>query len=202
MPPIPDAHHAAFEQLVLRARQLFGSAVEEKLVAPNDHRLPSFRIGQLSMIAEQWLVVEVLPGPGALRRRERWELDWDSGPYEALRLLEGYFSELSLAPTAGDALVARMIALVGDDGEVTVSTHQAEFDRVITVAPHRRGAMPFVVSITDSFVVVIDGPDLGWWTLALIHRWSDEWSLIFCCRADRARGRAAVSGPAAGGVPR
>ncbi|MHA7247429.1 hypothetical protein [Arthrobacter tecti] len=58
-----------------------------------------------------------------------------------------------------------MIALVGDDGEVTVSTYEAEFDRVITVVPHRHGAMPFAVRITDGFVVVIDGPDLGWWTL-------------------------------------
>lgn len=164
MPPIPDAHYAAFDSLVTRARQLFGDAVEEKLIAPDSHRLPAFRIGQLSMIGEQWLVVDVEPGPYSRHPHQRWELDWNSDLEKAKALLEKYHARQMLAPSSGDVLVARLIALVGDDGEVTVSTGRAAFDRTASVTPHRRGAMPFEVLITSGFVVVINGPDLGWWT--------------------------------------
>ncbi|MET1156398.1 hypothetical protein [Arthrobacter sp.] len=164
MPPIPDSHHAAFDGLVAQARQLFGNAVEEKLLAPDSHRLPAFRVGQLSMIGEQWLVVAVERGPYSRHRSQRWELDWNSELDMAHLLLEKYHARQMLAPSPGDALVARLIALVGDDGEVTVSTEQAEFDRIAMVAPHRLGAVPFEVLITTGFVVVINGPDLGWWT--------------------------------------
>ncbi|WP_258805922.1 hypothetical protein [Pseudarthrobacter sp. NS4] len=164
MPPIPDAHHAAFDSLVTRARQLFGNAVEEKLIAPYSHRLPTFRVGQLSVVGEQWLVVDVEPGPYSRHPHQRWELDWNSDLEKAKALLEKYHVRQLLAPSSGDVLVARLIALVGEDGEATVSTEQAEFDRTVTVTPHRRGAIPFEVLITSGFVVVINGPDLGWWT--------------------------------------
>lgn len=57
-----------------------------------------------------------------------------------MALLEKYHARQLLAPSSGDVLVARLIALVGDHGEVTVSTEQAEFDRIATVTPHRRNA--------------------------------------------------------------
>ncbi|NOJ60915.1 hypothetical protein [Arthrobacter sp. 260] len=69
-----------------------------------------------------------------------------------------------LAPTPGDVLTARVIALVGDAGNVTVSMVQAEFSHVIIVRPHRVGAMPFNLCVTPGFVVVLEGADLGWWT--------------------------------------
>lgn len=69
-----------------------------------------------------------------------------------------------LAPSSGDVLVARLIALVGDDGEVTVTTKRAEFERTATITPHHRGALPFELLITSGYVVVINGPDFGWWT--------------------------------------
>jgi hypothetical protein len=164
VPPIPDTHHAAFDSLVTRARQLFGNAVEEKLLAPDSYRLPTFRVGQLSMIGEQWLVVEIAPGPYSRHHHQRWELDWNSDLEKATVLLEKYHARQLLAPSSGDVLVARLIALVGDHGEVAVSTEQAEFDRIAAVTPHHRGAIPFEVLVTSGYVVVINGPDFGWWT--------------------------------------
>lgn len=164
VPPIPESHHAAFDGLVTRARQLFGNAVEEKLIAPDSYRLPTFRVGQLSMIGEQWLVVEVEPGPYSRHGHQRWELDWNADLEKAMALLEKYHARQMLAPGSSDVLLARLIALVGDDGDVTVSTERAEFDRTATVTPHHHGTLPFDVLITSGYVVVINGPDFGWWT--------------------------------------
>jgi hypothetical protein len=57
-----------------------------------------------------------------------------------------------------------VIALVGDAGEVTVSMVQAEFSHIIAVQPHQVGAVPFSLNVTTGFVVVLQSPDLGWWT--------------------------------------
>ena len=81
-----------------------------------------------------------------------------------MTLLEKYHARQILAPSSSDVLIARLIALVGDDGDVTVSTERAEFDRTATVTPHHLGALPFEVLITSGYVVVINGPDFGWWT--------------------------------------
>jgi hypothetical protein len=74
-----------FDQLVLRARQLFGSAVEEELISPDNARLPSFRVGKLSVIGEQWIVIEIGSRYPLVGNR-RWELDWDSD--KAIEILE------------------------------------------------------------------------------------------------------------------
>lgn len=66
------------------------------------------------MIGEQWLVVEVEPGPYSRHPHQRWELDWNSDLEKAMGLLEKYHARQLLAPSSGDALVARLIALVGD----------------------------------------------------------------------------------------
>lgn len=101
MPPIPDANLAAFNRLMLRARQLFGDAVKEELIAPDTHRLPSFRIGDLSVIGEQWLVVAIAPSSYPYVYARRWELDWDSDLDEAIAVLESYHARFLLAPSAG-----------------------------------------------------------------------------------------------------
>jgi NAD(P)-dependent dehydrogenase (short-subunit alcohol dehydrogenase family) len=65
VPPIPDARLAAFNRLMLRARQLFGAAVTEELIAPDTCRLPSFRVGELSdvnLLSGVRLSRELLPG--------------------------------------------------------------------------------------------------------------------------------------------
>ncbi|MDQ0821833.1 hypothetical protein QFZ79_004210 [Arthrobacter sp. V4I6] len=99
-PPIPDTHHVAFDSLVTGARQLFGNAVEEKLIAPDSYRLPTFRVSQLSMIGAQWLVVEIAPGPYSRLRHQRWELDWNSDLEKAMALLEKYHARQLLAPSS------------------------------------------------------------------------------------------------------
>ena len=109
--------------MLLRARQLFGDAVTEKLIAPDTHRLPSFRVGDLSVIGEQWLVVAISPGSYPYVYARRWEFDWDSNLDEAIVLLESYQQRFLLAPQVpGDIFAARLIALVGGDGEVEVAT--------------------------------------------------------------------------------
>lgn len=84
-----------FDRLVLRARQLFGSAVEEELIPPDNVRLPSFRVGKLSMIGEQWIVI-VIDSRCPLVGNQRWELDWD--PDKAIEISEWYHSSLGLGP--------------------------------------------------------------------------------------------------------
>lgn len=101
VPPIPDAHLATFNRMLLRARQLFGDAVTEKLIAPDTHRLPSFRVGDLSVIGEQWLVVAISPGSYPYVYARRWEFDWDSNLDEAIVLLESYQQRFLLAPSPG-----------------------------------------------------------------------------------------------------
>lgn len=164
MPPIPDAHLAAFNRLILRARQLFGAAVTEELIAPDTHRLPSFRVGDLSVIGEQWLVVAISPGSYPHVYAWRWEFDWNSDLDEAIAVLERYQERFLLAPSVGDIFAARLIALVGSDGEVDVATVQPEFDRSLTVRPRRSGALPFKVHIISGCLIVINSDHLGWWT--------------------------------------
>lgn len=163
MPGIPDSYHAAFDEIVARARQLFGIAVKEHLIAPGTFRLPSFTVGALSMIGEQWIVVDIQPQTNRFYP-ERRELDWEEGVAEAIALLEAYHARQQLAPSPGDVLTAQVIALVGKAGDVTVSTEQAEFSHVISLRPHRSGAVPFRINVTNGFIVVLEGPDLGWWT--------------------------------------
>lgn len=163
MPGIPDSHHAAFGEIVARAKELFGIAVKEHLAAPGTNRLPSFTVGALSMIGEQWIVVDIQSQTKHTYIEQR-ELDWEEGVTEAIALLEAYHARQLLHPSRGDALAARIIALVRRSGDVTVSTEQAEFSHVISVRPNRSGAALFRVNVTNGFVVVIQGPDLGWWT--------------------------------------
>jgi hypothetical protein len=104
VPPIPDNHHMVFDQLVLRARQLFGSAVEEELISPDNARLPSFRVGKLSVIGEQWIVIEIGSRYPFVGNR-RWELDWDSD--KAIEILEWHHTSLGLGPGGDDAQAER-----------------------------------------------------------------------------------------------
>ncbi|WP_264355226.1 hypothetical protein [Pseudarthrobacter sp. MM222] len=171
MPPIPDAHLAAFNRLMLRARQLFGAAVTEELIAPDTYRLPSFRVGDLSVIGEQWLVVAISPGPYPHVYPWRWEFDWDSDVDEAIALLERYQERFLLAPSVGDVFAARLIALVGSDGEIDVATEQPEFDLSLTVRPRRSGSIPLKVHIISGHLIVVESHHLGWWTFG-----GDFWS--------------------------
>jgi len=162
-PGIPEGDHAAFNHIVDRARQLFGTAVETDSIEVGSGRLPVLRIGALSVIGEQWIVVDShehdsLLYPGRL------ELDWESGVAETVAVLEAYQARQLLAPTPGDVLTARVITLVRGSGEVTVSMVQAEFSHIISVRPHRKGALPFNLNVTTGLVVVLESPHLGWWT--------------------------------------
>lgn len=162
-PGISEADHAAFSHSVDRARQLFGTCVETDSIVVGCGRLPVLRIGALFVIGEQWIVVDThehdrLLYPGRL------ELDWESGVAEAIVVLEAYQARRLVAPTPGDVLTARVIALVGNAGEVTVSMVQAEFSHTISVRPRRVGALPFNLNVTTGFVVVLESPHLGWWT--------------------------------------
>lgn len=162
-PGISQAHHAAFGQIVDRARELFGAAVETDAIVVGSGRLPVLTVGALSVVGEQWIVVDVQRHTNLLYPL-RLELDWENGVAEAIAALEAYQARQLLAPTPGDGLTARVIALVGDAGSVTVSTVQAEFSHIIAVWPHRTGAVPFSLNVTTGFVVVLQSPDLGWWT--------------------------------------
>ena len=160
---IPESHHAAFGQIVVRARQLFGVAVETGSFKAGTGRLPWLRVGALSMVGEQWIVVDVRK-EFSLQYALRLELDWEDGVAEAIAVLEAFQARQLLAPTPGDVLTARVIALVGDAGVVTVTMGQAEFSHIIFVRPHRAGAVPFNLNVTTGFVVVLESPNLGWWT--------------------------------------
>lgn len=83
---------------------------------------------------------------------------------DAIAVLESYQERFLLALSVGDVFAARLIALVGSDGEVNVATAQPEFDRSLTVRPRRSGAMPFNVHIISGYLIVIDSDHLGWWT--------------------------------------
>jgi hypothetical protein len=162
-PGIPEAHNEAFSQIVDHARRLFGTAVKADSLMVEPGHLPAFRVGDLSMVGTQWIVVDVKEPTGS-RYALRLELDWEDGVPEAIAVLEAYQARQLLAPTPGDVLTARVIALVGDTGEVTVSTVQAEFSHVIAIQPLRKGAVRFNINVTTGFVVVLESPDLGWWT--------------------------------------
>lgn len=162
-PGLSEVEHAAFNQIIDRARELFGTAVETDSIVVGTVRLPVLRIGALSVVGEQWIVIDT-PERDRLLHPSRLELDWETGITEAIAVLEAYQARQLLAPTPGDVLTARIIALVGGVGDVTVSTIQAEFSHSISVHPHRAGAVPFSVHVTAGFVVVLEFPDLGWWT--------------------------------------
>lgn len=162
--PIPDAHAAYFERIAARARTLFGAAVSEQLLASETHRLPHLCVGNLSVTGEQSLLVEIAPGGYPFVYYERWELDWNTEVDRAIALLEQFHARLTLGPSAADALAARIVALVGEHGAVSVATVQPEFDRVVSVTPRRRGAIPFSVLIIAGWNVVVEGEHLGWWT--------------------------------------
>jgi hypothetical protein len=90
-------------------------------------------------------------------------LGWDEADFaEAWFLLTDHLLTGRLEPGSLDAFVARVIALVGQAGDVEVSTVQAEFDRVVTVIPHRHGALPFEVLVIKDDSVVVTGDDFGW----------------------------------------
>ena len=107
--------------MLLRARQLFGDAVTDKLIRPGYTLLPIFRVADLSLIREHWLVVAISPGSYPYVYARRWEFDWDSNLDEAIVLLESYQQRFLLAPSPGDIFAARLIALVGGDGEVEMA---------------------------------------------------------------------------------
>lgn len=165
-PGISDRHQAEFEDIVAGARHLFSAAVKTGSITSGTGRLPWLTVGALSIVGEQWIVVEVQKHTNSLYP-QRFELDWEDGVQEAIMVLEAYQARQLLAPTPGDVLTARVIALVGDAGNVTVSMVQAEFSHVITVRPHRVGAMPFNLRVTPGFVVVLEGDGLGWWTFGI-----------------------------------
>jgi hypothetical protein len=162
-PGISEADHAAFHHIVSRARELFGAAVETDSIVVGSGSLPVVSVGALSVIGEQWIVIDTHDHNNLLYP-SRLELDWETGVAEAIAVLEAYQTRQLLAPTPGDVLTARVIALVGSAGEVTVSMVQAEFSHIISVRPHRRGALPFNLNVTTGFVVVLESPHLGWWT--------------------------------------
>lgn len=111
-PGISEANHAAFNHIVDRARQLFGTAAETDSIVVGSGRLPVLRIGALSVIGEQWIVI-VTHEHDRLLYPGRLELDWESGVAEAIAVLEAYQVRQLLAPAPGDVLTARVIALVG-----------------------------------------------------------------------------------------
>ena len=117
-PGISEANHAAFHRIVDRARQLFGTAAETDSIVVGSGSIPVVSIGALSVIGEQWIVIDTHDHNNVLYPG-RLELDWESGVAEAIAVLEAYQARQLLAPTPGDVLTARVIALVGNAGEVT-----------------------------------------------------------------------------------
>jgi hypothetical protein len=163
MAPVPDDVIARFELFATRAGEEFGSAVGARSLGAGSSMLPMLQVGQFSVVAAGGLVIDIAPTSGMPARR--WELGWDESDFaEAWFLLTDHFLTARLEPGSLDAFVARVVALVGQAGDVEVSTVQAEFDRVVTVAPHRRGALPFgVLVIKDDSVVVRGGTVRSTW---------------------------------------
>jgi hypothetical protein len=159
--PVPDDVLERFEVFATRAHEEFGSAV---LSSSGSSMLPMLQMGQFSVVAADGLVIDIAQTSGMPARR--WELGWDESDFaEAWFLLTDHLLTGRLEPGSLDAFVARVIALVGQAGDVEISTVQAEFDRVVTVTPHRHGAMPFEVLVIKDDSVVITGDDFGWWDL-------------------------------------
>ena len=165
MAPVPDDVIARFELFATRAGEEFGSAVGPKLLGAGSSMLPVLQVGQFSVVAAGGLVIDIAPTSGMPARR--WELGWDESDFaEAWFLLKDHLLTGRLEPGSLDAFVARVVALVGQAGDVEVSTVQTEFDRVVTVTPHRHRALPFEVLVIKDDSVVVSGDDFGWWDLS------------------------------------
>jgi hypothetical protein len=164
MAPVPDYVIERFDLFATRAGDEFGSAVRSRSLGSGSSRLPLLQVGPFSVVAADGLVIDIAPTSGMPARR--WELGWDESDFaEAWFLLTDHLLTGRLEPGRLDAFVARVIALVGQAGDVKVSTVQAEFDRVVTVTPHRHGAVPFEVLVIKDDSVVVRGDDFGWWDL-------------------------------------
>jgi hypothetical protein len=164
MAPVPDDVVERFEVFAARARDEFGRAVLSRSFGSGSSMLPMLQVGSFSVVAADGLVVYIAPTSGKPARR--WELGWDEADFaEAWFLLSDHLLTGRLEPGSLDGFVARVIAMVGDAGDVEVSTVQAEFDRVMTVCPRRHGAVPFEVLVIKDDSVVVRGDDFGWWDL-------------------------------------
>jgi hypothetical protein len=164
MAPVPDDVIERFDVFAARAQDEFGSAVLSESLGSGGSVLPMLRVGQFSIIAADGLVIDIAPTSGMPARR--WELGWDESDFaEAWFLLRDHLLTGRLEPGSLDAFIARLVALVGEAGDVVVSTVQAEFDRVVSVTPRRQGAMPFEVLVIKDDSVVVRGHDFGWWDL-------------------------------------
>lgn len=164
MAPVPDDVVERFEVFATRARDEFGRAVLSRSLGSGSSMLPMLQVGSFSVVAADGLVIDIAPTSGMPARR--WELGWDEPDFaEAWFLLSDHLLTGRLEPGSLDAFIARVIAMVGEAGDVGVSTVQAEFDRVVTVTPRRHGAVPFEVLVIKDDSVVVRGDDFGWWDL-------------------------------------
>ena len=165
MAPVPDDVIERFELFATRAGEEFGSAVRSgSLGSAGSSRLPLLQVGQFSVVAADGLVIDIAPTSGMPARR--WELGWDESDFaEAWFLLTDHLLTGRHEPGRLDAFVAQVIAMVGEAGDVKVTTVQPEFDRVVTVTPHRHRALPFEVLVIKDDSVVVSGDDFGWWDL-------------------------------------
>jgi hypothetical protein len=164
MAPVPDDVIERFELFATRAGDAFASAVRSGSLGSGNSRLPVLQVGPFSVVAADGLVIDIAPTSGMPARR--WELGWDESDFaEAWFLLTDLLLTGRLEPGSLDTFVARVVAMVGQAGDVKVSTVQAEFDRVVTVTPHWHGALPFEVLVIKDDTVVVSGDDFGWWDL-------------------------------------
>ena len=164
MAPVPSDVIERFELFATRAGEEFGSAVRSRALGSGSSRLPLLQVGQFSVVAADGLVIDLAPTSGVPARR--WELGWAEADFaEAWFLLADHLLTGRLEPGSLDGFVARVVALVGEAGSDEVSPVQAEFDRVVTVTPHRHGAVPFEVLVIKDDSVVVRGDDFGWWDL-------------------------------------
>jgi len=164
MSPVPADVVERFAAFTARARQQYGAVVRDTTTESESYRLPMLTVGGFSVLAVDVLVVEVAVAHGVPHRR--WELDLDEAGFEeAWGLLVDHLATERLEPGRLDAFVARVVALVGATGDVTVATVQPEFDRVVTVVPHRSGALPFEVLVIRDASAVVTGDRFGWWDL-------------------------------------
>ncbi|MFP7761853.1 hypothetical protein [Marisediminicola sp. LYQ85] len=157
--PIPPRHEAAFLRLTDAARRVFGThQVSVTLLDPDASRLPLLEVPGLSIIGEQWIVVDFAGG-------RRLELDWDElGIERALSLLERRQRRIALDKSAPVGLPGWIESLVGTRGQVTVHAPVAEFDLEVRVKPNRGSALPFCARLRHDGNVVVEGDRLEWWT--------------------------------------
>ncbi|MGY3263658.1 hypothetical protein [Frigoribacterium sp. 2355] len=164
MAPVPDDVTKRFDVFATRARAEFGSAVRSKSLGSGSSTPPMLHVGPFSVVAADGLVIDIAPTSRVPARR--WELGWDEADFaQAWFLLADHLLTERLEPGSLDGFVARVIATVGEAGDVKVSTVQAEFDRVLTVTPRRHGSLPFEVLVIKDDSVVVSGKDFGWWDL-------------------------------------